>query len=232
MGLNELPGFRNIDADKWYKSVVDKVKRFPLKFSSWRERDGYSWKHLVTDHPALVTLEDSWKIVVPKGDRQSIIVGAHEPATSGHTGVYKTFARVASKYYWPKMRSDIAKFVRNCQICAAHKVLQTKPVDKMISHPKVNRLWEMISTDLIWPLPRSVKGNKYIFVVTDYLSKFSLRFPLRAASADAVIRKIASEVFLLFGVPRIIICDDGSQDSGSKFRNFAAKYQCREGLTE
>ncbi|KAG5862313.1 hypothetical protein JTB14_023586 [Gonioctena quinquepunctata] len=81
----------------------------------------------------------------------------------------------------------------------------------MVSHPKVERPWEMVSTDLMGPLPRSKHGNTFILVVTDYLSKFSLLFPLKRATSETVIRKLEDEVFLLFGVPRLLLCDNGPQ---------------------
>ncbi|KAG5888184.1 hypothetical protein JTB14_016400 [Gonioctena quinquepunctata] len=172
-----------------------KVRNNPLKFALWRESDGRLWKHIVPDYPNLSSTTDSWRLVVPRGDRVGIIVGAHEPPTSGHTWVYKTFARISSRYYWPKMRSDIAKFVRRCVVCASHKVSQDRPTDKMVSHPKVDIPWETISTDLVGPLPRSKKGNSFILVVTDYLSKFPLVFALRKATTEAVIAKIETMYF-------------------------------------
>nr|CAI5819985.1 unnamed protein product [Callosobruchus analis] len=125
------------------------------------------------------------------------------------------------------MRSDVAEYVRRCNVCASHKVSQERPTDKMVSHPKPSRPWETITTDLVGPLPRSKHGNAFILVVTDYLSKFTLLFPLRKASSDAVVKKLEEEVFLVFGVPKTIICDNGPQYTARQFSNLARSYQCR-----
>lgn len=211
--------------DKWYQSMMDKVHESPLKYSNWRVSDNKLWKYVEPLYPSISEVEDSWKMVVPKQARPNIMVAAHNPPTSGHTGVYKTFSRIAEKYYWPKMRADVAKYVRHCKICASYKVSQEQPTDKMVSHIKPNRPWEIISTDLMGPFPRSKHGNTSILVVTDYHSKFSLFFPLRKASAESVARKIESEIFLLFGVPRIVMCDNGPQYRSKEFRKLAAEYQ-------
>ncbi|KAG5898724.1 hypothetical protein JTB14_020918 [Gonioctena quinquepunctata] len=185
------------------------------------------FKHVAQEFSVLSPPAESWKRVVPKADRPSVIAAAHDPPISGHGGVYKTFAKVAVRYYWPKMRQDIANFVKKCNVCTTHKVSQEGPVDKMVSHPKVERPWEMVSTDLMGPLPRSKHGNTFILVVTDYLSKFSLLFPLKRATSETVIRKLEDEVFLLFGVPRLLLCDNGPQYRSKQFLQFAERYQCR-----
>lgn len=213
--------------DKWYQRMVDNIRKNPLKFAGWRESEGKLWKQVNLPYPILGLPGDSWKLVIPKKDRRAIISSAHEPPTAGHPGVFKTFSRITEKYYWPKMRNDIANFVRKCNICSMHKVSQDRPVDKMVSHNKVERPWEMISTDLVGPLPRSKHGHTFILVVTDYLSKFSLLYPLRKANGTAVATILENQVFLVFGVPRIIICDNGPQYRCRQFRKLAEVYKCQ-----
>lgn len=75
----------------------------------------------------------------------------------------------------------------------------------------------MGNTDLIGPLPKSKRGNAFILVVSDYLSKFTLLFPLRKSSTETVIRHLENYVFMLFGIPRTLLCDNGPQFRSSKF---------------
>lgn len=213
--------------DKWYSKMIAKVKNDPVKFSSWRVSNDRLYKYSKPTYPNLIDENDAWKRVVPKPDRRQLITNAHDPPTAGHTGVSKTYSKLAEQYYWPKMRSDVAAYVRKCQVCATHKPTNGPPRENMQSHPKVSRPWETISTDLMGPLPRSLKGNSYVLVVTDYLSKFSLIFPLRTSSAEVVTRKIEEEVFLVFGVPRIIICDNGPQYRSTRFQKLAEQYACK-----
>lgn len=216
--------FSDVSEDKWYTKMLEQVRKNPLKFAGWRESNGKLWKHVRSDYPELSPSRDSWKLVVPKKLRYDVIRGSHDPPTAGHVGIFKTFVKVADRYYWPKMRSDISNFVRRCKVCLSHKVSQQKPADKMVSHPRVDRPWEMVSTDLVGPLPRSKRGNSFILVVTDYLSKFNLLFPLRKATGAAVVQKLENEVLLIFGVPRLIICDNGPQYRCREFKKLAENY--------
>lgn len=210
--------------DAWYRKMLVEVDRYPIKFSNWRVSEGVLHKRVKVDYPTLAEPGDDWRIVVPKNERHNRIIEAHNPSISGHLGVYKTYARLAEKYFWPKMRYDVTRFVKKCEVCASHKPQKTLP-EGMASHPKADRPWEVISSDLMGPLPRSSKGNQFILVITDYLSKFSVIVPLRKATAAAVAREIEEKVFLLFGVPRVLICDNGPQYRSKEFQKLTSDYQ-------
>jgi len=213
--------------DRWYNKMVRNVIDNPLKFPDWRYTDKKLFRNVKQNYPDLSSPGDSWRLVVPKDERRKTIEEAHDPPTAGHMGVYKTFSRLAEKFYWPKMRQDVASYVKRCSVCAAHKCDPKGARDQMVSHAKPNKPWEVISTDLIGPLPRSHKGNTMILVVTDYFSKFSLVFPLRSASSKTVISRIEEQVFMIFGVPRVILCDNGPQYRGRDFKKFSESYHCR-----
>lgn len=125
------------------------------------------------------------------------------------------------------MRADVANYVRKCRTCAAHKPDQKKPSGLMAEHPKPSQPYEILSSDLMGPLPRSHRGYRYILVIQDYFSKFCSVFPLRTASADALTKKIEEEVFLMFGVLRLFICDNGKQYRSTQFRRMLETYKCK-----
>lgn len=216
-----------VPKDKWYENMVAMVSDTPLKYPNWRVTDGLLYKYVRPSYVELSMPSECWKQVVPKGHRQGILSSAHDVPTSAHAGVYKTYHRICEQYYWPKLRSDVARYVKNCQICAAYKYDQKGPRGLMTVPPAVGRPWEVISTDLMGPLPRSTRGNQYILVVMDNFSKYSLVFPLRSATADIVTRKVEEDVFLVYGVPRMIICDNGPQYKSNQFRRLAEQYDVR-----
>eukprot|EP00253_Pinus_taeda_P033292 PITA_33292 len=58
------------------------------------------------------------KLCIPKCSmRENIIKEKHSGGLSGHFGQDKTFAQVNAFYYWPKMQSDVKKFVEKCRVC-------------------------------------------------------------------------------------------------------------------
>ena len=58
----------------------------------------------------------------------------------------------------------------------------------------------------------------------DYFSKFVLYFPLRHATSKNVCNLLVDHIFCMFGVPRILVCDNEKQFGGHEFRQLASKY--------
>ena len=57
------------------------------------------------------------------------------------------------------------------------------------------------------PLPESIKGNKYILVFMDYLTKFSEAFAL---PAETIARIYVNEIVTRYGPPRKLLSDRGT----------------------
>lgn len=213
--------------DPWYDKMSRKITDNPLHYPQWRVENGVILKKIRSAYPSLDDSAFDWKVVVPKSHRTEIIRNHHDPPTSGHAGVYKTYDRVGRKFYWPKMRSDIANYIRSCRVCLATKPVQKPPSGLMCSRTDVSRPWELISLDIVGPLPRSSNGYKYILSIQDYFTKFCLFLPMREATASGITRLIEEHVFLLFGVPRTLITDNGKQFISKEFSKLMNAYKVK-----
>lgn len=92
-------------------------------------------------------------------------------------------------------------------------------------HPKAP--WRQVAIDFIGPLPRSKNQFKWILTIIDCFSKFVLLIPLREATANLTIRAIENELFLTYGVPEILISDNGAQFKGKQFVELMNKYSVK-----
>lgn len=214
--------------DNWYDNLMRRVLKDPVKYSCWRVENNRLYKYVTCKYPDLSEPNiDCWKEVVPKSERVKLISSAHDLITSGHLGVYKSYNKLCNRYYWPKMRSDVANYVRKCRVCARHKVVQKEPTGFMVGRPYVNQPWELISADLVGPLPKSNHGYIYILVVVDYFSKFPLFFPLRRATAPHIVKAIEDHIFMQYGVPSSIIVDNGVQFRSREFTKLMSSYNVK-----
>ncbi|KAJ8927358.1 hypothetical protein NQ314_020133 [Rhamnusium bicolor] len=152
----------------------------------------------------------------------------HDDTTAGHLGVSKTLSRILELYYWPNLRKEVYKYVRKCIICAANKSTNLPRAGLMGAYRNINFPFQLISADLLGPYPRSKNGNRYVLVVVDWFTKYVLVRPLARATSSAIIKFLENDVFLIYGVPQIFVCDNGSQFTSREFTKLMEKYQVQK----
>jgi len=152
------------------------------------------------------------KIWIPNDEkiRTDLISKHHEPPQAGHGGTAKTTELISRRYYWPKIREDIKRFVKNCDTCQRTKVVRHAPYGLLQSNEAPDRPWKSIAMDFITDLPLS-DGHDTILVVIDRLTKMSHFIP---CSKDLDARQFANlfmrEIVRLHGLPHDIITDRGT----------------------
>ncbi|XP_045539263.1 uncharacterized protein K02A2.6-like [Papilio machaon] len=123
------------------------------------------------------------------------------------------------------MYKDVVQFVTACETCLAYKQPTHTTLGRMGRPKECCRPFQVISIDLVGPLPNSRKQNSYIFVVTCCFSKYCLLFPLRRATADGIVKSLEDHVFLVHGIPQTVILDNGCQFIGRECSALFKKYK-------
>lgn len=213
--------------DNWFLNLTQKIKKTPLKYPAYRLDGKRLFKYVQHPYSNLVGEAAQWREVVPKERRRELIHTCHDRPTSGHLGVYKTYHRLAQDYTWPKMKCDVTKYISRCVVCLKAKPEQKLPPGRMGGHSNVSRPWEVISTDIIGPLPRSTKNYNFILVVLDIFSKYVRCFPLRKATASNIVKHLENDIFLIYGVPRSIISDNGVQYRSREYKKLLESYKVK-----
>ncbi|KAG7305634.1 hypothetical protein JYU34_009728 [Plutella xylostella] len=208
------------DKDEWYRSKEESLKH--KQEEDWLVRDNLLWKYLKLKQ--FPDENDSWKLVIPEKLRHNVLLECHNDPLSGHFGVKKTVNRVRQRYYWPSLIKDAKEHVRKCETCAKHKHSQLAPSGHMGIHKDVTEPFQIISMDLMGPFPRSRNGNTMLLVISCWFSKFALLFPLRNGKASNITKIVEEQVFLIFGVPKVIICDNGKQFVAEQFQDLSRNY--------
>ncbi|GJU66482.1 reverse transcriptase domain-containing protein [Tanacetum coccineum] len=87
---------------------------------------------------------------------------------------------------------------------------------------QVYEIFDVWGIDFMGPFPSS-RGNKYILVAVDYLSKWVEAKALPTNDARVVVKFLKS-LFSRFGAPRAIISDRGTHFCNDKFAKVMSKY--------
>jgi transposase InsO family protein len=152
------------------------------------------------------------KIWIPEdeGLRTHLIHENHDTTLAGHGGTAKTTELVSRRYYWPKIRETIKRYVKNCDTCQRTKVVRHAPYGLLQPNEAPDRPWKSIAMDFITDLPKS-EGYDTILVVIDRLTKMSHFIPCKKElNARQFAKLFMKEVVRLHGLPQDIITDRGT----------------------
>ena len=145
--------------------------------------------------------------VVRKNEVDIILYNVHSDPLAGHFGLEETFRRVAIRYYWPQYYDDIRNYVKSCDECQRRgRAKRNEPL-----HPiKVGQPFDRIGMDIVGPLPMTKKGNLYIVVATDYLTKWPEARALMNAKASSMVPFFYEDIICRHGCPKVLLTDRGT----------------------
>nr|GEU38654.1 putative reverse transcriptase domain-containing protein [Tanacetum cinerariifolium] len=127
---------------------------------------------------ALYYLDRIW--VPLKGDARTLIMDeAHKSKYSVHPGADKMYYDIRDRYWWPRMKKDIAVYVSRCLTCLKVKA-EHQRLSGLLQQPKIPEWkWERITIDFVTNLPRTRSGHDAILVIVDRLTKSANFLPMQ-----------------------------------------------------
>ncbi|GJW84794.1 reverse transcriptase domain-containing protein [Tanacetum coccineum] len=151
-----------------------------------------------------------------------ILTACHNGPTGGHHGANYTAKKVFDfGFYWPTIYRDAHDLVTRCDACQRQGKISQK--DEMPQNAiQVCEIFDVWGIDFMGPFPSS-RGNKYILVAVDYLSKWVEAKALPTNDARVVIKFLKS-LFARFGTPCAIISDRGTHFCNDQIAKVMLKY--------
>nr|GFB52332.1 reverse transcriptase domain-containing protein [Tanacetum cinerariifolium] len=158
-----------------------------------------------------------------------ILNACHSGPTGGHYGANYTAKKVFdSGFYWPTIYKDAFELVKRCDSCQRQGKISQK--DEMPQNSiQICEFFDVWGIDFMGSFPSS-KGNKYILVVVDYLSKWVEAKALPTNDARVVVKFLKS-LFFRFGTPKAIISDRGTYFCNDQFTRIMSKYRVTHRLS-
>jgi hypothetical protein len=156
------------------------------------------------------------QLLAPPALRTEIFNQLHSSRLGGHLGRKRTMGMIRSRFFWPMAKRDIEQWCKECNECA-----QVKPGPRhkaKLQQEPVGGRFERVAIDVMGELPLTANGNKYILVVSDYFTKWTQAFPMKNQTAMTVADTLVNHCFSLFGMPRWIHSDQGSNFESEFFQ--------------
>jgi len=116
------------------------------------------------------TFKDRIYVQIDKKLREDIIHEHHDSPLAGHPGQHRTAELILRDYWWPRIANDVRVYVEGCETCQRTKPHRTPVATPLHPFHPPTRPWEVITIDLIGPLPES-QGYNVILVIVDWFSK-------------------------------------------------------------
>ncbi|GJU18932.1 reverse transcriptase domain-containing protein [Tanacetum coccineum] len=181
-------------------------------------------KHYFWDDPFLfkTCADQIIRRCVDGKEALEILEACHSGPTGGHYGANFTAKKVFDAgFYWPTIYKDAYELIKSCDACQRQGKISQR--DEMPQNAiQVCEIFDVWGIDFMGPFPSS-RGNKYILVAVDYLSKWVEAKALPTNDARVVVKFLKS-LFSRFGAPRAIISDRGTHFCNDKFARVMSKY--------
>ena len=143
-----LEKIKTINKRQWEEVVKKNIAK---KEPDWRLQEGLvTWKN---------------RVYVPTNEEiRGQMIEIHH--SWGHLGIDKTLELMTRNYWWPGMKKDIQKYIAGCNTCQMVKPDQQAKAAPLHPNEIPEGPWQIISVDMMGPLPES-KGFDTILVVVD-----------------------------------------------------------------
>lgn len=168
--------------------------------------------------------ENSWKLWVPTKLRPYVLNRCHNSVLAAHGGIGKTLDLIRRHFFWPKLATEVKSYVNNCDVCKTTKATNRKLTPEMGKMATSVRPFQRMYVDLLGPYPRSKKGYIGLLIVLDHFSKYHWLCPIKKFTSAIITDFMEKQIFHHYGVPQIVVSDNGSQFKSNDFNAFLTRY--------
>ena len=150
-------------------------------------------------------------VVIPPALRSEMMTRCH----ATHIGIEGCLRRARETMYWPRMSSDLKDYISRCDVCLAYQNAPQK--ETLMQHEITARPWAKVAADLC-----DFRGRA-LLVVCDYFSGF-IEVERLQSTTTAAVSKALKGLFARYGVPNVLMTDNGPQFSSAEFMSFASRW--------
>nr|GEV59434.1 reverse transcriptase domain-containing protein [Tanacetum cinerariifolium] len=168
--------FRGDSSASWFADVANyHAGNFIVKGMTSQQKNKFfkDVKHYFWDDPFLfkICADQVIRRCVHGKEALDILIACHNEPTGGHHGANLTAKKIFDVgFFWPTIYKDAHEFVKNCDSYQRQGKISQR--DEMPQNSiQICEIFDVWGIDFMGPFP-SLRGNKYILVAVDYLSKW------------------------------------------------------------
>jgi transposase InsO family protein len=178
------------------------LKRVSKRGASYKFAGGLLYRRPTTRHPVL-------RLCPEPAARRQIVEELHSMA---HMGTKRVLSMLSDRYYWSNMTADVKSVVTGCDACK-RKGLKLKK-DPELQPIEPADIFRRIHIDCLGPMPKTMRGNKWVCVAVDSLSKWPFAKAMPNKSSSSTAQFLLENVIAEHGVPAEVMSDRGGEFQG------------------
>jgi transposase InsO family protein len=144
--------------------------------------------------------------------QQEILKSYHEGKTN-HRGISECYLALSKRYYWPKMKDEITKFITSCIICGQAKYDRNPIRPQFNVVPPATKPLEIVHIDLL-----TIQSEKYLTII-DVFSKYAQAYHIHDGTAISILQALL-KFCTHHGLPLTIISDNNTEFTNQLFSEF------------
>jgi transposase InsO family protein len=147
------------------------------------------------------------RVYVPEKLREQVLQQHHDGPRSGHPGRDKTIELVLRNYWWLELRKDAERYVAGCPQCQRIKPRCTPARTPLHPFLPPSRPWELVTLDVIGPLPLSLGFDAILIIIDWYLKTMKLQATQTTITMTDFADILLTRIFRKHGLPQKLIHD-------------------------
>jgi len=188
------------------------TKKLWSSFDRLECREGMLFRKFIPDNGQVELLQ----LIVPETKIDEVLAYYHDIPSAAHLGTEKMLSRIRQTFYWPGMTESVKRYITNCDLCSARKLL--KDVRAPLGQDLVGEPHEKVSIDILGPLPKTDDNNRYILVINDVFTKYCEAIALPNQEACTIAEAFVNQYVVRFGTPMTVLSDGGTNFDSKLFK--------------
>ncbi|XP_050280556.1 uncharacterized protein LOC126721549 [Quercus robur] len=224
MSSIDLPEMMQIEGDgNWMTPIVSYLKdgRLPKEKDEVRKLRVRSARYVLMDE-VLYKRGFSQPLLrcLAPDEANYMLREVHEGACGNHSGARSLVHKVIrSGFYWLTIQADAKAYVKVRDQCQRFSNIPRQPAEYLtpMMAPWPFAQWGL---DILGPFPTGTRQMKFLVVGIDYFTKWVEAEPLAKITQQNVKNFVWKNIVCRFGVPRVLVSDNGQQFDNTPFREF------------
>ena len=149
----------------------------------------------------------------------------HKDSTAGHPSYERTVNLFRRNFYNINESKIIKEMCDECNECRRAKA--TPKLVLLKKYPIPHRPFHTISADIMGPLPITMNNKKYVLVVRDFTTRYTIIKSLANKDTNSIINAFR-QVIADYGSSIVLLTDNAKEFVSENFRKFLTYYNIRK----